>query len=210
MLDFAFSVPPVWMASEPGVSWGLSSGFTESAVHSSASDHRRTVPASNYSAANDHPVRSNGATEQAPSGDSQASNWAGLHDVAQSFARMWDEIDYGVMLLSQDAQLLYANNVARQELGTRRGLALVGYALVAPLESQQCLLNKCLHDAAMGKRSLQEFGQAERLSISFLPLEGHRQYPESSPSAAKNQAEKKAPASQRVKPSWASAACARN
>ncbi len=162
MLDFAYSVPPAWMASEPGVHWGLAEGFCE------IEPTRRTSHGSRNRL---DMLRASDVTGHA--------DWAGLNDVAQSFARMWDEVDYGVMLLTLDAQLLYANHVARHELASNRGLRLLGFALAASLEAQQHTLVQSLLDAAQGKRSLQEFGPldigtADPLAVSFLPLEGSR------------------------------------
>lgn len=162
MLDFAFSVPPDWKASEPGVTWGLADGFCEPRASRASMHNRAGKP--NMLRATDMEGR---------------SDWSGLNDVAQSFARMWDEIDYGVMLLTVDAQLLYANHVARHELATQRGLRLVGYALTACVDEQQHILATSLLDASGGKRCLQEFGCRQRgsidpLAVSFIPLEGSR------------------------------------
>jgi DNA-binding CsgD family transcriptional regulator len=165
MLDFAFSVPPDWMTQDQKPEWGLSRGFNcrrpELALNRAAGQ----------AASNDEYAPATPLNEA----HGKAYEWAGLADVAQSFARMWDEIDYGVMLLSCDAQLLYANHAARAELDARTSLKLVGYAVAACQTLHQPRLMQGIEDATRGRRALQEFGpQEDALPVSFLPVDGGR------------------------------------
>ncbi len=154
MSDFAFSVPPTWVNAHAGASWGLESGFGDRA------ESRRAACAARL------PML------RAVTPDSGGfSDWAGLKDVAQSFARMWDEVDYGVMLLTSDAQLLYANHVARHELEQQQALRVMGFALTASIDAQQRSLVRAIEEAGKGMRGLREFGKTQPLAVSFLPVD---------------------------------------
>ncbi len=91
-------------------------------------------------------------------------------DVAQSLARMWDEVDYGALLLSAGAQLLYANHAARYELANGTGLKLTPDGVFAQLADGQSKWLNALASAALGERSMLDVGQGTVVSLS--PLRG--------------------------------------
>lgn len=99
---------------------------------------------------------------------------------AMSGARHWlvatlDELDYGVLLLHSDAQVLHVNHAARSELDGLHPLQLLGGQLrvrrahdVAPLHDALCSA------ARRGLRKLLTLGDgARRVSVSVVPLASH-------------------------------------
>ena len=100
---------------------------------------------------------------------------------AMSGARHWlvatlDELDYGVLLLHSDAQILHVNHAARSELDGQHPLQLLGGQLrvrrardVAPLHDALC------GAAVRGLRKLLTLGDGtHRVSVSVVPLASHR------------------------------------
>lgn len=85
--------------------------------------------------------------------------------------RMLDEIDYGMLLVGSDAQVLYSNHAARHELDAEHPLQLAGRAL-RTLRPQDLLpLQEALLAAQRGLRRLVTLGAgAQRLSVSVVPL----------------------------------------
>jgi DNA-binding CsgD family transcriptional regulator len=87
--------------------------------------------------------------------------------------RMLDEIDYGMLLVGDDAELLYLNHAARIELDDAHPLQLQG----KNLRTQRALDATPLHDALAaaqrGLRKLVTLGEGEhRVCISVVPLAG--------------------------------------
>ena len=86
-----------------------------------------------------------------------------------------DELDYGVLLLHGDAQILHVNHAARSELDEHHPLQLLGHQLrvrraldVAPLHDALC------GAAVRGLRKLLTLGDgAHRVSVSVVPLPSH-------------------------------------
>ena len=96
---------------------------------------------------------------------------------ALSGARHWlaatlDELDYGVMLLHADAQVLHVNHAARSELDEQHPLQLLGTHLRVRRGQDVAPLNDALCGAAMrGLRKLLTLGSgAQRVSLSVIPL----------------------------------------
>ena len=83
-----------------------------------------------------------------------------------------DEIDYGMLLLTDEVQAIHVNHAARAELDAAHPLQLVGRELRArrPLDMQP--LADALHAAAYrGLRKLLTLGEpAQRVSVSVVPL----------------------------------------
>jgi DNA-binding CsgD family transcriptional regulator len=91
-------------------------------------------------------------------------------DVAQSLARMWDEVDYGALLLSPKAQLLYANHVARYELANGMALRLTPDGVCAQDAEHDHRWMSGLAAASLGERCMLTVGDGLILSLS--PLRG--------------------------------------
>ncbi len=85
--------------------------------------------------------------------------------------RMLDEIDYGMLLVGADAQVLYTNHAARHELDGEHPLQLIGRTL-RTLRPQDVLpLQDALASAQRGLRRLVTLGAgATRVSVSVVPL----------------------------------------
>ena len=85
--------------------------------------------------------------------------------------RMLDEIDYGMLLISAEAQVIYLNHAARQELDGDHPLQMLGRALRAQRPQAVASLHDALSAAQRGLRKLVTLGAGEhRVSISVVPL----------------------------------------
>jgi DNA-binding CsgD family transcriptional regulator len=91
---------------------------------------------------------------------------------------MLDEIDYGMLLVSADAQVLYLNHAARLELDGDHPLQMLGCALRAQRPQDVAPLYDALAAAQRGLRRLLTLGSGEhRVCVSVVPLPagaGHR------------------------------------
>jgi len=85
---------------------------------------------------------------------------------------MLDEIDYGVLLLGSDAQVLHLNHAARCELDAQHPLQLLGRQLRAAYAIDVLQLQDALHAAThRGLRRLLMLGQdGHRVAVSVVPL----------------------------------------
>jgi DNA-binding CsgD family transcriptional regulator len=94
-----------------------------------------------------------------------------LAPLARCMAHMLDEIDYGMLLVDSDAQVLYLNHAARRELDSDHPLQLAGQVLVAPNAGDATVLQDALAEAQRGKRRLMTLGSGEQfVGISVVPL----------------------------------------
>lgn len=94
--------------------------------------------------------------------------------VARWLAAMLDEIDYGMLLVGEDAELLHANHAARRELDAGHPLQLLGRQLRArhPQDVPR-LHDALLQSAQRGLRRLVALGEAEgRVNLAVIPLGG--------------------------------------
>ncbi len=94
---------------------------------------------------------------------SPAPNW---------FARMLDEIDYGMLLVAGDGTVLHANHVARAELDAEHPLQLLGAEVRVRCPQDLAPLHEALRAAReRGLRRLLGLGQgAQRMSVAVVPL----------------------------------------
>ena len=85
---------------------------------------------------------------------------------------MLDEIDYGVLLLDGDGQLLHLNHVARCELDGEHPLWLLGRQLCTREAADRERLHDALAAATQrGLRRLLLLGQgAHRVTVAVVPL----------------------------------------
>jgi DNA-binding CsgD family transcriptional regulator len=85
--------------------------------------------------------------------------------------RMLDEIDYGMLLVGGDAQVVYFNHAARLELDGQHPLQLLGRTLKAQRPQDVAPLAAALARAQRGLRELVSLGAGEhRVCLSVVPL----------------------------------------
>lgn len=92
---------------------------------------------------------------------------------AWTLMRVLDEIDYGLMLVDDDALVRYANRVALQECGASRGLHL-DEGRVSPRTAQDhAPFHRALASSTQGRRSLLSVAAGDAtLSLAVVPLTG--------------------------------------
>jgi DNA-binding CsgD family transcriptional regulator len=96
------------------------------------------------------------------SAGSQGSRWLSL---------MLDEIDYGMVLLSEGSQVLHVNHAARAELDGDHPLQLQGRELRARLPQDVTPLHDALQAAARGLRRLVTLGERDdAFTVAVVPL----------------------------------------
>jgi len=88
------------------------------------------------------------------------------------FAQMLDEIDYGMLLLTDETQVVHANHAARRALDDEHPLQLLGHELRVRRARDLAPLHQALADAAQrGLRSLLTLGSEDRrVSVAVVPL----------------------------------------
>ncbi len=96
----------------------------------------------------------------------------GTPPVARWLAAMLDEIDYGMLLLGDAAELLHANHAARRELDGGHPLALEGRRLRPRQAGDAARFHGALADAAQrGLRRLVALGEGTaRANLAVIPL----------------------------------------
>jgi DNA-binding CsgD family transcriptional regulator len=92
--------------------------------------------------------------------------------LARWYELMLDEIDYGVLLLDGDAQVLHINHAARCELDAQHPLQLLGRQLRARDAADVVRLHDALQAATQrGLRRLLMLGQdGHRVAVAVVPL----------------------------------------
>lgn len=95
-----------------------------------------------------------------------------------------DEIDYGLIVLGADARILFANQLARQELGGERFLRRRLGKLAASAARHGAKMDAALADIGRGRRSLVALSCSDgELALSFVPLNARAPSIESAPDA---------------------------
>lgn len=85
--------------------------------------------------------------------------------------RVFDEIDYGMLLLDASGQILHANHLARHELAQRRVLRACSGSLQGSTGEHTERIQQALEAAGRGQRRLLLLNEAGRdLSMAFTPL----------------------------------------
>jgi DNA-binding CsgD family transcriptional regulator len=91
--------------------------------------------------------------------------------MARWLARMLDEMDHGMLLVTPDAGLRHANQPARRELATGMSLGQANGGLHAAQRDQQAAFMQALADAGRGRRRLFTLGaHGHTLSVAVVPL----------------------------------------
>jgi DNA-binding CsgD family transcriptional regulator len=94
-------------------------------------------------------------------------------DLAHCLRNMLDEIDYGMLLVGDQAQLLYINHAAKAEMDARHPLQCHGQTVQTLLPADADALSEALRGAQRGRRKLLLLGEANtRISLSVVPLAG--------------------------------------
>lgn len=96
----------------------------------------------------------------------------GAPPIARWLSMMLDEIDYGMVLLTDDAELVHVNHAARAELDAGHPLQLLGRQLRARQPQDVARLHEALASASQrGLRRLLALGEGEhRVNIAVIPL----------------------------------------
>ena len=98
-----------------------------------------------------------------------ASAWP--KDRCPWLASMLDEVDYGMLLVDAEAQVLHINHSAQHELDSEHPLQLLGSSLRAHLPQDVAPLYDALAGAQRGLRRLLPMGQgAQRICVSVVPV----------------------------------------
>jgi DNA-binding CsgD family transcriptional regulator len=95
--------------------------------------------------------------------------------LARWYELMLDEIDYGVLLLDEDGEVLHVNHTARAELDEHHPLQLCGPELRARRARDVAILQEALYGAGQrGLRRLIMLGDGDhRVAVSVVPLRLH-------------------------------------
>lgn len=105
--------------------------------------------------------------------------WGGGHAAADQAStlseahllRVFDEIDYGMLLLDAQGRILHANHLARHELAQRRILRACSGSLMGNTPEHSERLQQALDAAVRGQRRLVLMREGDRdLSMAFTPL----------------------------------------
>lgn len=108
----------------------------------------------------------------APAREQGKERRAGVSLVWRWLAATLDEIDYGMLLLGDDAHVVHANHAARAELDARHPLQLLGRQLRARRMHDVAVLHEALAGASQrGLRKLLAIGgEGQRVVLSIVPL----------------------------------------
>jgi DNA-binding CsgD family transcriptional regulator len=97
----------------------------------------------------------------------------GSQDETGLFARMLDEIDYGVALVNIAGQLRYANQLAWRAFAGTLAVRVIDGNVHATQEADQATLRQALIEAGRGLRRLLTLGAAGRRSaLAVVPMGG--------------------------------------
>lgn len=91
---------------------------------------------------------------------------------ARWLARMLDEADHGMLLVTPTGRLRHANEAARRELAGSSRLRLEAHTLYPAVKGQQATLQMALAEASLGRRRLITLGSQESgyLPVAVVPL----------------------------------------
>jgi len=91
--------------------------------------------------------------------------------MARWLARMLDEMDHGMLLITPNGALRHANQLARHELAQGGSLRLSNGHVHAPHNDQHGVFNEVLADAGRGRRRLVTLGdKGSPLSVAAVPM----------------------------------------
>jgi len=107
----------------------------------------------------------------APGGYRGPERRAGPPPVARALAMMLDEMDYGMLLVTDDAEIMFANRAARAELDAGHPLQVLGRQLRARHSQDVAKLHDALAGAAQrGLRRMVALGEGSgRVNVAVIP-----------------------------------------
>ena len=108
--------------------------------------------------------------ERSYSGPERRNAAAAVHQ--RRMAQMVDEVDYGMLLLTDETHVAHVNRAARRDLDAQHPLQLLGSELRARLAQDTVLLRDALAGACQrGLRRLLRLGDdSERITVAVVPL----------------------------------------
>lgn len=113
------------------------------------------------------------ATDTAWSGDTEVSGGPGVRTglSQQHLMRVFDEIDYGMLIIDAQGRILHANHLARHELANGRIIMSYGNSLLGSSAEFTSQIQQAMESSFRGQRKLLmlEAGEKE-LSLAFTPL----------------------------------------
>jgi DNA-binding CsgD family transcriptional regulator len=117
------------------------------------------------------PSAQNAAMTARPPHHEGADRHTRSRDAGPWMMRMLDEIDYGMLLVTPDAQVSYLNHAAQLELDGQHPLQLLGSTLRAHRALDVAPLYDALAAAQRGLRRLVTLGEGgQRVCVSVVPL----------------------------------------
>jgi DNA-binding NarL/FixJ family response regulator len=89
----------------------------------------------------------------------------------QVLMRVFDEIDYGMLVIDAQGRILHANHLARHELASGRVIMAYGNSLLGSNSGFTAQIQQAMEASFRGQRRLLLMAQGEReLSLAFTPL----------------------------------------
>jgi DNA-binding CsgD family transcriptional regulator len=111
-----------------------------------------------------------GAAPDAATAVASPVSFAGS-EVARCMGQMLDEIDYGLLLVNAEGQIVYLNHMAARELDGDHPLQRLGHSLRAARPQDVGPLHEALDAAQRGLRRLVALGaDSQRVGVSVVPL----------------------------------------
>jgi DNA-binding CsgD family transcriptional regulator len=113
------------------------------------------------------------ATDTAWSGDTEASGGPGVRTglSQQHLMRVFDEIDYGMLIIDAQGRILHANHLARHELANGRIIMSYGNSLLGSSAEFTSQIQQAMESSFRGQRKLLMLVMGEKeLSLAFTPL----------------------------------------
>ncbi len=89
----------------------------------------------------------------------------------QVLMRVFDEIDYGMLVINAQGRILHANHLARHELASGRMIMAYGNSLLGSNSGFTAQIQQAMEASFRGQRRLLLMSQGDReLSLAFTPL----------------------------------------
>jgi DNA-binding CsgD family transcriptional regulator len=116
------------------------------------------------------------ATETAWNGGSEVPGAAGAVGVRpglgqQHLMRVFDEIDYGMLIIDAQGRILHANHLARHELANGRIIMSYGNSLLGSSAEFTSQIQQAMESSFRGQRKLLMMTVGDKeLSLAFTPL----------------------------------------
>ena len=114
------------------------------------------------------------ATDTVWNGGADGSGGLGMRPPgmgSQHLLRVFDEIDYGMLIIDAQGHILHANHLARHELANSRIIMSYGNSLLGSSAGFTSQIQQAMESSFRGQRRLLMLVEGEReLSLAFTPL----------------------------------------